>query len=329
MAQQQVTALPEVRGARAGERGSGRRVARGIRKFARRRKLGAVGAVLVLVVLAVALLSPVLQRYGAQQVFQTANPEFNPTANPLDIARNPNLSTPTTLDRHRSPDGTHWFGTDQYGRDIYARIIVGARLAAIIGIGASVVAVLAGTLIGVVSGYMAGAVDLTVQRLVDGLQAFPGLVLLMLIVQVMPEPPLWLTVFALGVLGWATVVRIIRSAVLSVTQMPFVEAARSFGATDVRIMMQHVLPNIVAPIIVVFSIGIGAYILAEAGLSFLGLSPADRTTWGRMVNSGRVAVDIHPWEAIFSGAAITLTVLGFNLAGDAIRDELDPRLRGR
>jgi peptide/nickel transport system permease protein len=329
MAQEQVVVLPEIRGPAAGERNGVSRFLRAFGKFCRKRKLGAVGVFVVLFILLLALISPLIQRYGDQEIFETQNPDFNPTASPLDIARNPNISTPTILNRHLPPGGKHWFGTDQYGRDIYARIIVGARLAVIIGIGASIVAVFAGTAIGLLSGYFGGAIDLGVQRIVDGLQAFPALVLLLLIVQVVPEPPLWLTVVALGVLGWATVVRIIRSAVLSVSQAPFVEAARSFGGTDARIMVQHILPNVIAPVIVVFSIGIGAYILSEAGLSFLGLGPADRTTWGKMVNSGRVAVDIHPWEALFAGCAITLTVLGFNLAGDAIRDEFDPRLRGR
>src|SRR5262249_12531225 len=214
-------------------------------RFMRKRKLGAIGVVLVACVLVLALLSPAITRYGDKEVFETANPNFNPTANPLDIARNPTLSTPTILDRYESPSSRHWLGTDQYGRDIYARIIVGARLAVIIGVGASLVAIGFGLTIGVISGYFGGRVDLIVQRFVDALQAFPGLVLLLLIVQVVNEPPLILTVFALGVLGWATVVRIIRSAVLSVKASPFVEAARSFGATDVRIMLQHVLPNVI------------------------------------------------------------------------------------
>jgi peptide/nickel transport system permease protein len=164
---------------------------------------------------------------------------------------------------------------------------------------------------------------------VDGVQAFPALVLLLLIVQLFDQTPLWVTIAALGFLGWSTSVRIVRSAVLAITAQPYIEAARSFGATNRRIMAQHILPNVMAPIIVIFSISIGAYIIAEAGLSFLGLGPADKTTWGKMVNAGRNAIDIHPWEALFSSAAITLAVLGFNLAGDAIRDELDPRLRGR
>ncbi len=330
MAQERVApAVPEALAAPAGGRRVGARLPAGLWRFVRRRKLGGVGLALVVLVLGVAVSAPLIQRYGDTEAFAVPNPEFNPAANPLEIARNPRLSTPVILERYQPPSARHWFGTDQFGRDIYARIIVGARLAVIIGIGASLVAVGVGTLVGVVSGYFGGWFDLAVQRCVDALQAFPGLVLLLLIVQVVPEPPLALTVVALGVLGWATVTRIIRSAVLAVKHSPFVEAARAYGATDARIMLWHVLPNIVAPIIVVFSIGIGAYILAEASLSFLGLGPADKTTWGKMVNAGRVALDLHPWEALFSGLAITITVLGFNLAGDAIRDELDPRLRGR
>ena len=288
--------------------------------------------VLVAVILAFAILSPLVKRYDDVQAFQHANPDFNPTANPLDIAANPDkaLGSPFILDRWQPPfSSKHWLGTDTFGRDIYSRIVVGTRLAIIIGVGASLIAVVAGTMVGVVSGYFGGKVDLLVQRFVDAIQAFPGLVLLLLIVSVMPTPNLALTVTALGFLGFATSVRIVRSSVLSVSQSAFVEAARSYGAGDARIMLRHVLPNIMAAVLVIFSISIGVYILAEASLSFLGLGPADKTTWGKMVNAGRQALDLHPWEAVFAGCAITLTVLGFNLAGDALRDELDPRLRGR
>ena len=303
---------------------------RGTGRLARRNKLGAAGVILVLFILTIAVLSPAIQRYDDTRQFQTANPNFNPTANPLDIAANPGLASPNILDRWETPlSGEHWLGTDQFGRDIYARIVVGARLAVVIGVGASLIAVFAGTMVGLVSGYFGGKTDLVIQRFVDAIQAFPGLVLLMLIVSLMEKPSLPLMVAALGFLGFATCVRIVRSSVIAVSQAPFVEAARSYGATNVRIMLQHVLPNVLAPVLVVFSISIGAYILAEASLSFLGLGPADKTTWGKMVNAGRVALDLHPWESVISGAAITLTVLGFNLAGDAIRDELDPRLRGR
>jgi peptide/nickel transport system permease protein len=298
--------------------------------LARRNKLGAFGVVLVVVILAFAVLSPVVQRYNDNLQFQTANPKFNPTANPLDIAKDPGLGSPFILDRWETPlTSKHWLGTDQYGRDIYARIVVGARLAVIIGVGASLIAVVAGTIVGLASGYFGGKADLVMQRVVDGIQAFPGLVLLMLIVSVMDQPNLALTVAALGFLGFAVNVRLVRSSVLAVSQAAFVEAARSYGCGDVRIMLRHVLPNVLATVLISFSIAIGAYILAEASLSFLGLGPADKTTWGKMVNAGRNSLDVHPWEAVFSGGAITLAVLGFNLAGDAIRDELDPRMRGR
>jgi len=297
--------------------------------LARRNKLGAAGVLGMVLILLIALLSPVLQRYGDNQVFQTANPEFRATATAIEIARNPRLSTPFIQDRFQAPDWEHWLGTDQFGRDIYARIIVGTRLAVIIGIGASLIAVLSGTVTGLISGYFGGRVDLIVQRVVDAVQAFPGLVLLLLLVSIMDQPNLPLTVAALGFLGWAASTRIVRSAVLALTASPFVEAARSYGATDLRVMVQHVLLNVLAPIVVIFSISIGLYILAEASLSFLGLGPADKTTWGKMVNSGRNSLDQNPWESVFAGGAITLAVLAFNLAGDALRDELDPRLRGR
>jgi peptide/nickel transport system permease protein len=199
----------------------------------------------------------------------------------------------------------------------------------IIGVGASLIAVISGTLVGLMSGYFGGKTDLIIQRFVDGIQAFPGIVLLLLLVSIMDQPNVPLTVAALGFLGFAVSVRIIRSAALAIRHSTYVEAARSYGATDTRIMLKHVLPNAMASVLIVFSISIGAYILAEASLSFLGLGPADKTTWGKMVNAGRNSVDLHPWEALFAGSAITLAVLGFNLAGDAIRDELDPRLRGR
>jgi peptide/nickel transport system permease protein len=313
-------ALPHVRG-----RSRGRRLA----AVASRNKLGAVSFVLAMMLLLVGIFAPVLQRYNEREQFQTVNPEFDPTASPIEIARNPNLSTPYVLNRFEGSSWKHWLGTDQLGRDIYSRIIVGARLAVIIGIGASFISVVSGTATGLVSGYFGGKVDFLLQRVIDGVQAFPGLVLLLLLVQVMEKPNLTLTVVVLGFLGWAASTRIMRSAVLAVAASTYVEAARASGATNMRLMVRHILPNVVATMIVIFSISIGLYILAEAGLSFLGLGPADQTTWGKMVNSGRNLIDSHPEESLFASAAITFSVLVFNLAGDALRDELDPRLRGR
>ncbi len=320
----------------AAEQRVGRGALRAVLRFARRRKLGALGIVLVLLVVAVAVFAPLIQRYDDNYQFVTRNPNYvapesggQSLLQQLQQGKSERDLHEFVTERFQPPNRKHWLGTDQFGRDIYARIVVGARLAVLIGVFASLIAVAAGLVFGVVSGYFGGVVDLVIQRFVDGLQAFPALVLLMLIVQLWEQPPLWVTIAALGFLGWAVAVRIVRAAVLGVSAQPYIEAARSFGATNLRIMLRHVLPNIVAPVIVVFSISIGTYILAEASLSFLGLGPADKTTWGKMVNAGRNQLDLHPWESLFSGLAITLTVLGFNLAGDAIRDELDPRLRGR
>jgi peptide/nickel transport system permease protein len=298
-------------------------------RVARRNKLGAFGVLIVIFILGMAVLSPWVARYDDNEPFQTLNPKYNPTASPLDIAQDPDISTPFILDRFEAPSWDHWFGTDQFGRDIYARIVVGSQLAVIIGIGASIIAVATGTAVGLISGYLGGWFDTIIQRIVDAIQAFPGLVLLLLLASLLDEPNIPLTVGALGFLGFATSVRIVRASVLSVSQMTYVEAARAYGSTDWRIMARHVFPNIIASVLVVFSISIGAYILAEASLSFLGLGPGEKTTWGKMVNSGRNAVELHPWESLFAGTFITLAVLGFNLAGDALRDELDPRLRGR
>jgi peptide/nickel transport system permease protein len=319
------------------ERGRGRRAAGRTLRFMRRRKLGAFGVLLVIVVLGVAIFSPVLQRYGDNRQFVVKNPNYQaaPASSngsvlaALQAGKSEKDVSEFVTERFQSPNGTHWLGTDAFGRDIYARIVVGARLAALIGIFSSLIAVTTGSIFGVISGYFGGGIDLVVQRFVDGIQAFPALVLLLLIVQVFDQPPLWVTIAALGFLGWATSVRIVRSAVLSIRQQPYIEAARSYGASDLRLMLQHVLPNVMAPILVIFSIGIGAYILAEAALSFLGLGPQGATTWGKMVQAGRNGLDLHPWESLFAGVAITVAVLGFNLAGDALRDEFDPRLRGR
>lgn len=295
--------------------------------LARRNKLGAFGVVLVIIVLAMAIMAPLIQRYDDNESFQTANPKFNPTANPLDIANDPGLGSPYILDRWESPlSSKHWLGTDQLGRDIYARIVVGARLAVIIGVGASLIAVVLGTVVGLFSGYFGGKLDLFLQRFVDGIQAFPGLVLLLLIVSVMDQPSLALTVIALGVLGFATSVRIVRSSVLAVSQATYIEAARSYGATSLRIMLQHVLPNILSAILIVFSISIGAYILAEASLSFLGLGvPLPTPSWGNVLQDARSYLTTQPWAAVGPGVFLAAASLSFQFMSDGLRDVLDHR----
>jgi peptide/nickel transport system permease protein len=168
-----------------------------------------------------------------------------------------------------------------------------------------------------------------IQRLTDALLTFPPLILLLLIVQVVDRPNKWWITLGLGIIGISQVIRIVRSSVLSTREEQYVLAARAMGASDTRVMARHILPNIVAPLIVVFTIAIGAYILAEAGLAFIGLGDPVAISWGKMVNEARQLGASSPLYALFVGLAITFSVLGFNLAGDALRDVLDPRLRGR
>ncbi len=168
--------------------------------------------------------------------------------------------------------------------------------------------------------------DLAVNRIMDAIQAFPPIVFLLLIASVTDPTALWVTL-SLAVLGVAPTNRIVRGSVIQIREMPYVEAARTIGATAGRIMGFHILPNIVAPLIVIFSITIGAFILAEAALSFLGLGTLD-VSWGKMINDGRQFIVYSPWTSLWAGLALTSLVFGFNVLGDALRDVLDPRLRG-
>jgi peptide/nickel transport system permease protein len=248
-------------------------------------------------------------------------------AAPITAPNDPNAIGRSLAEANRGPSLDHPFGTDGQARDQYSRVVWGARLSLFVGIGAMVVAVGAGTAVGLVSGFFGGVVDLLIQRIVDGVMAFPGLLLLMLLVTV-SEPSALTVTWALGFLFTASVSRVVRSAVLPAKQEVYVDAARVVGASNARLMLRHILPNVVAPIIVIFSIGIGAAMLAEASLSFLGLgTPPPDPSLGRMVSESRTLLARYPHLSIFPGLALSMAVLGFNLAGDALRDILDPRLR--
>ena len=224
------------------------------------------------------------------------------------------------------PSAKHWFGTDRAGHDLFSRVTEGARLSLYIGFFATLVGVGIGTLIGLLAGSLGGAVDLIINRIMDAIQAFPPIVFLLLIASVTDASALWVTL-TLAVLGIAPTNRIVRGSVIQIREMPYVEAARTIGATAPRIMGFHILPNIVAPLIVVFTITIGAFILAEAALSFLGLGTLD-VSWGKMIADGRQFIVYSPWTSLWAGLALTSLVFGFNVLGDALRDVLDPRLRG-
>lgn len=300
---------------------------RALGRFCRQKKLGGVGLVIILVFIVLALFSGPLDRYDPTFVFAAENPNFKTDPTIAELAKDPNISSPHVVAVFETPSGEHWFGTDRFGRDIYARVINGTRLALTVGFGASLIAVVAGLIIGAISAYYLGWIDLVVQRVIDAIYAFPFLILILLIVQI-SEPSTRNVVFALGFGGIPFAARLIRSAVLAVRGSEYVQAARVTGASDLRILVRHVLPNIGSMLIIVFSVGIGAFILAEATVSFLGAGPPGAISWGRMVSSGRGALDLHPWESVFAGGAITLLVMAFNLLGDALRDVLDPRLRG-
>jgi len=244
------------------------------------------------------------------------------------IATNPYDQT-NVRNRLKPPNSQFYFGTDNLGRDIFSRIIYGARVSVTVGFGAVSIGITLATIIGVGSSYFGGKSDVLVQRLVDAQMAIPGLLLLLNIMAVLGAGLLNI-ILALGIVSAAGSSRIIRSAALSVKENQFIEAARAIGASHLRIILYYILPNIMAPIIIITTVSLGFTILIESTLSFLGFGvPPPYPSWGEMLSgSGRSYMHKAPWMATWPGVAISLAVFGFNMLGDALRDLLDPRLRG-
>ena len=244
------------------------------------------------------------------------------------IARYDPLSV-DSAHRLAAPDWRHWLGTDSFGRDVWSRIVHGARISLAVGIGSTALGASIGVLIGLASGYLSGWVDLVFQRITDVLQALPLLVLA-LVMSAALGPSLPNTIIAIAIPLIPTVSRVIRANTLALREQPFVEAAKSIGMSETRIAFRHVLPNTLAPLIVLATAQLGSTILTEASLSFLGLGiPEPYPSWGRMLSeSAAEYVRTAPWLVIFPGVAISLAVFGTNLFGDALRDILDPRQRG-
>lgn len=272
-------------------------------RLVRAKPLGALGGVLIVGLVATAVFAPVLAPYD-----------------PIRIK---------SADRLQPPSLRYLLGTDDFGRDILSRVIHGVRISMFLGLGAVGSSTGLATVIGVLSGYYGGRIDTVVQRCIDTLMAFPGLVVLLTIMAMLGQG-LGNVILALGIGGTAGNARIIRSAVLAIKENQYIEVARATGCQDWQIIVRHVLPNIAAPIMVVATLGLGVAILSESSLSFLGFGvPPPTPSWGAMLSgSGRTYMLQAPWMAIFPGIAISLAVFGFNMLGDALRDLLDPKLRG-
>jgi peptide/nickel transport system permease protein len=270
--------------------------------FMRRYPLGTAGAVLMIVFVVAALFANVIS--------------------PLD----PLLTNAASS--LQAPNSTYLFGADNMGRDVLSRIIYGARVSLIVSVSSTVLGGAIGVFLGLMSGYLLGWVDLVTQRIIDIMQALPLLVMA-LVMAASLGPSIENTIIAIAIPLVPRAARVVRSSTLSLRELPFVEAARAGGMSELRIAVRHILPNTLAPLIVLFTAQLGAAILVEASLSFLGLGvPEPYPSWGRMLSeSAADFVRTAPWLVIFPGIAISLAVFGTNLLGDALRDMLDPRQR--
>ena len=272
-------------------------------RLVREKPLGTASGIIVLILILVSIFADVLAPYG----FLEAH----------------------VVDRLQGPSATYLIGTDQLGRDYLSRIIYGARLSLTVGLAATALSVVVAFLVGGTSGFLGGKFDMVVQRFVDGWMVFPGLLLLLTIMSVVGRG-LPQIILVLGISGGIGGSRVVRSAVIGVKENDYFLAARAIGSPVTATLIRHVLPNIMPVMIIIFSISVGGVIMAEASLSFLGFGlPPKIPSWGALLSgSGRRYMEVAPWLALFPGLALTITIYSLNMFGDAMRDLLDPRLRG-
>jgi ABC-type dipeptide/oligopeptide/nickel transport system permease subunit len=249
-----------------------------------------------------------------------------PLLAPFDPHAVPDRLDAASLHPPRTP---FYLGTDLLGRDVLSRILHGGRVSLLVGLGAELIVAALGLSIGLAAGYMGGRVDGLLMRLTDVVMAFPTLVLGLGIIAVFQEPGLDKVVVVLVLLGWTTIARVVRGEVVALREREFVVAARALGAGDAALVVRHLVPNLAGPLLVLGTTGIAGNIVAEAGLSFLGLGAQPPTiSWGAMLAEGQAFLTTSPWVAVFPGLALLLTVLGINLLGDGLRDVLDPHRGG-
>jgi peptide/nickel transport system permease protein len=278
----------------------------GVKRFARRNVLGTTGALIVIIMILMAVFADVITVY-------------DPTLNDFGVML-------------EAPSAEHFLGTDQYGRDLLTRIIYGARTALLVGFVSALVGATAGLVLGVASAYFGGIFDLVLQRVMDVLMAFPLIILALAVVSIgkaLPINDTYKVILAIIIPFIPRCARVVRASALAIREVPYVDAARACGFGHARIILRHMVPNVMAPYLIILTASVGQAILIEASLSYLGLGVQEPTpAWGLMLSGGAEEyAESAPWVAIFPGLAITLAVFGFNMFGDSVRDALDPKLR--
>jgi len=270
-------------------------------QFCRQNPLGAAGGFVVIVMIAMAVFADVVTVY-------------DPTSNNF-------------LKQLEPPGATYWLGTDQFGRDLYARVVYGARTALLVGFVSSFVGATIGLILGVASAYFGGRFDLLFQRVMDVLMAFPLIILALAVVSIFGTGT-FNVILAITIPFIPRCARVVRSSALAVREMPYIDAARACGFSHARIVLRHMVPNVMAPYLIMITAAVGQAILIEASLSFLGLGVQEPVAaWGLMLRGGAEYAESAPWVALYPGIAISLAVFGFNLFGDSLRDWLDPKMK--